>query len=73
MTDETAGKLANVLLGAAAIGVAIYVIKTPPLRRMAWRAAVTTLTGTAPVWFRAELQRAWAESGGAQPAGPALT
>jgi hypothetical protein len=73
MTEETANKVANVLLGAAAIGVAVYVIKTPPLRRIAWRLAVTTLTGTGPAWFRHELQRAWAESGQVHPAGPALT
>jgi hypothetical protein len=73
MTEESARKVANVLLGAAAIGVAIYVVKTPPLRRMALRLAVTALTGTAPVWFRNELQRAWAESGHVRPGGPALT
>ena len=73
MTEETAGKIANVLLGVAAVGAAVYVMKTPPLRRMAWRLAVTALTGTGPVWFRNELRRAWAESGGAPPGGPALT
>ena len=73
MTEESARKVANVLLGAAAMGVAIYVIKTPPLRRMAFRLAVTALTGTAPMWFRTELQRAWAESGQVPPGGPAVT
>lgn len=73
MTEESARKVANVLLGAAAIGVAIYVVKTPPLRRMALGLAVTALTGTAPAWFRNELQRAWAESGRVRPGGPALT
>jgi hypothetical protein len=73
MTEESARKIADVVLGVAAIGVAIYIVKTPPLRRMAWRLAVTTLTGAAPVWFRNELQRAWAESGQVRPGGPALT
>ena len=73
MTQETAGKIADVMLAAAAIGDAVYVIKTPPLRRMAWRLAVTAITGTLPVWFRHELQQAWAESGKVHPAGPALT
>lgn len=73
MTEESARKIANVVLGAAAIGVAIYIVKTPPLRRMAWRLAVTALTGTAPLWFRHELQRAWAESGQVRPGGPAVT
>ena len=73
MTQDTAEKIANGILAAAAVGVAVYVIKTPPLRRMAWRLALTALTGTGPVWFRNELQRAWAESGGVPPGGPALT
>ena len=45
MTDERAEQVANVLLAAAAVGVAVYVIRTPPLRRLAWRFAVTALTG----------------------------
>jgi uncharacterized protein (DUF2236 family) len=63
MTEDNARKVANVLLTVAALGAAYYVLKTPPLRRMAWRLAVTALTGTLPAWFGREMQHAWAESG----------
>ena len=63
MTEDNARRLANVILGAAALGVAWYVIKTPPLRRLAWRLTVTAVTVRVPAWFRRELQQAWAESG----------
>ena len=73
MTEDTARRVADVILAAAALGIAIYVVRTPPLRRIAWRLAVTTLTSTAPMWFRQELQHAWAESGHASPGQRALT
>ncbi len=63
MTDETAQKVANTLIGAAAVGVAFYVLRTPQMRRVAWRLAVTALTATAPRWLSGEVRRAWAESG----------
>ena len=63
MTDDNARKLANLILGAAALGVAYYVVKTPPLRKLAWRLAVTAVTGTLPAWFNRELRQAWADSG----------
>ena len=63
MTDERAEQVANVLLAAAAVGVAIYVVRTPSLRRLAWRFAVTALTGTLPAWIGREVQHAWTESG----------
>lgn len=63
MTEETAGKVANTLIGAAAVGVAYYVLRQPHLRRVAWRLAVTALTATAPKWLGGEVRRAWTESG----------
>ena len=51
---------------AAAVGVAVYVIRTPPLRRLAWRLAVTALTATLPAWIGREVQHAWSESGHAR-------
>ena len=63
MTNDRAEQIANVLLTAAAVGVAVYVMKTPPLRRLAWRLAVTALTGALPAWIGREVQNAWAESG----------
>jgi hypothetical protein len=63
MTQSTAEKIANVAIGAAVAGVAYYVVTTPSLRRLAWRLALTGLTGTLPGWFRQEIQHGWLESG----------
>jgi hypothetical protein len=62
MTDSTSEKVANIVIGAALAGAAYYVIRTPSLRRLAWRLVVTGLTVTAPTWFRQEIGQAWAES-----------
>ena len=63
MTEETTRKIANVILGAAALGAAFYVARTPPLRKVAWRLAVAAVTGTIPAWLAREVRDAWAESG----------
>jgi hypothetical protein len=62
MNESSAQRLANVLIGAAVIGVAYYVIRTPPLRRMAWRLVVTAATGSLPLWLRQEIQQGWEAS-----------
>jgi hypothetical protein len=62
MTEDAARKTANVLMGAAAIGVAYYVLRTPPLRRLAWRLATTALTISLPTWLGNEVREAWVES-----------
>ena len=67
MNDSSAQKLANVLIGAAVIGAAFYVVRTPSLRRLAWRIAVTAATGALPAWLQQEVQRGWAESGQGPP------
>ncbi len=48
MTHSTSEKLADLALGAAVVGAAVYVLKTPSLRRMAWRLAVIGVTRTHP-------------------------
>jgi hypothetical protein len=63
MTEESARKVANVILGAAALGAAYVVVRNPPLRRLAWRLAMTALTGTVPAWIGKEVHEAWIESG----------
>jgi len=67
MNESSAEKLANVLIAAAVVGAAIYVIRTPSLRRLAWRLAVTAATGALPAWLRQETERAWTESGRRSP------
>jgi hypothetical protein len=69
MNESSAQKLANVLIGAAVVGAAYYVVRTPSLRRLAWRLAVTAATGSLPLWLRQEIEHGWAESG-RHPADP---
>jgi hypothetical protein len=63
MTEESARKVANVILGAAVVGATYVVVTNPPLRRLAWRLARTVLIGTLPSWFGKEIHQAWVESG----------
>jgi hypothetical protein len=62
MTHTSAEKIANALIGAAILGAGYYVVKTPPLRRMAWRLTVAVLTGTIPAWLTQEIRNGWEAS-----------
>jgi hypothetical protein len=62
MTHANAEKVANVLIGAALAGAAFYVLKTPPLRRIAWRLTIAALTGTIPAWLAQEVRSGWEAS-----------
>lgn len=68
MTQSSAEKFANVVMGAAAVAGTYYVLKTPQLRRVAWRFLVTALTGTVPAWVSQEIKNGWEASG--HTAGP---
>ena len=63
MTEDSARTIANVVLGAAAVGAAYVVISNPPLRRLAWRLAVLGVTRKLPQWLSTEIQHAWKDSG----------
>lgn len=56
---EALADLALVALGAVA---AIYILRTPPLRRLAWRGLKYGLFTAAPALLWQETTRAWAES-----------
>jgi hypothetical protein len=62
MTQANAEKVANVFIGAAVVGAAYYVIRTPQLRRVAWRLTVAALTGTIPAWLTQEIRNGWEAS-----------
>ncbi len=62
MTEKTATQVANVVLGAAAVGALYVIARTPRLRRFAIGLAVSALTGAVPAWLTRELQQAWTES-----------
>lgn len=61
MTERQAEKVANLVIGAAAIGAAIYVLRNPALRRVLWGAARNTLIAGVPAWLVAETRNGWAE------------
>ena len=63
MTAKTAQTVANVALGAAALGAAYVIVRTPPLRRLAVGLALSALTGALPAWLTREAQHAWVQSG----------
>jgi hypothetical protein len=62
MTEDTARRVANGVMGLAAVGAACVVLSRPRLRRLAWQIALTALTGTLPVWLSREVRHAWADS-----------
>ena len=66
MTNERAEQAASVVLAVAAVSVAVVVLRTPALRRLAWRLTLTTLTGTLPTWVANEVRHAWSQSGSPQ-------
>lgn len=67
MTEKTATQVANVVLGAAALGAAYVIFKTPRLRRFALGLAMTGLSSTLPVWLAREVQQAWGDSATHRP------
>ena len=73
MTQTSAEKVANVLIGVAVVGAAFYVAKTPRLRRLAWRLGVAALTGTIPAWVSQEVKTGWEAAGRTPDRTPALT
>jgi hypothetical protein len=62
MTQASAEKIANVVVGAVMVGAAYYVVKTPRLRRLAWRLTVVAITGTLPAWLGEQIQEGWEAS-----------
>jgi hypothetical protein len=56
--EENAHRVANALMAAAVLGVGYYVVRTPALRRTAWRLLLAALTGTVPAWLNGEVRRA---------------
>jgi len=67
MTQSQAENVANIVIGAAAIGAAYYVMKTPSLRRLAWQLTVAAITGTIPAWMTREIRESWEASGAPPP------
>jgi hypothetical protein len=63
MTEASAQKVATVVLGAAVAAAAYYVVRTPRLRKLAWRLVLTAVTVSIPAWLGNEVEQAWSASG----------
>jgi hypothetical protein len=63
MTSANARTAANVVLGVAGVAAAYVVLTTPPLRRLAFKAARVWLGGALPAALLTTIGRAWVESG----------
>lgn len=62
MTRGAARTTANVVLAAAGLAAAYVVVTTPPLRRLAMRAARLWLGTTVPMYLLNETRHAWMAS-----------
>ena len=62
MMEEKARTTANIVMAAVAATAAVYVLRNPRLRRLAWRLARTWVTGPLAVWAATEVRHAWDES-----------
>ena len=62
MKEETARAVADAIVAAAAIGAAVVILRTPPLRRLAFGLARTAITTAVPAWLAREVRQAWEQS-----------
>ena len=62
MTEETARTIANVVVGAAVLGAAVVILRTPTLRRLAFGLARTAIVTGIPAWLTREVKQAWEAS-----------
>jgi hypothetical protein len=62
MTERQARAAANALMAAAALGAAVFVLRSPKLRRMAWQMARQYTRGPLAVWAAGSVRDAWTAS-----------
>ena len=63
MNENQARTAANIIMAAAALGAAVFILRNPKLRRMAWQLARQYATGPLAVWSTATVRNAWDASG----------
>jgi len=66
VTEDNARTVANVVLGAAVVGAAVIILRTPALRRLAFGLARTAVTVGIPAWMSREVREAW-QAGDSRP------
>jgi hypothetical protein len=62
MTEERARQTANVVMAAAALGAAVFVLRSPKLRRIAWQLARQYAGGPLAAWTASTVRDAWDQS-----------
>jgi hypothetical protein len=65
VTEAQARTTANMIMVAAALGAAVVVVRTPALRRLAWRLARQYAAGPLAASAAMALRQAWDESAAA--------
>lgn len=75
MTEKQARTTANVVMVAAALGAAVFILRQPKLRRMVWQLARQYATGPLAVWTAGTVRDAWdaSASTSARPEDPRAT
>jgi hypothetical protein len=68
MTEDRARQVANVVMAAAAVGAAVFVLRSPKLRRMAWQLARQYAAGPLAAWTATTVRDAWDRSDRSVPA-----
>ncbi len=63
MTEEQARTTANIVMAAAALGAAVFVMYSPKRRRLAWQLARQFAMGPLAVWAAGTTREAWDSSG----------
>ena len=63
MTEDRARQVANVVMAAAAVGAAVFVLRSPKWRRMAWQLARQYAAGPLAAWSATTVRDAWNVSG----------
>ncbi len=63
MSRDRARVVSNLVLASAAGALVYYVLRTPSLRALAWRATRTAVTSALPALLAREVTEAWQASG----------
>jgi len=71
MTTDRTSAMADFVVAAIGATVALYIMRTPPLRRLAWRLTKYAVGTMLPGYLVHETKRAWAETASSRRA-PAI-
>jgi len=63
VNEKQARTTANLVMAAAALGAAVFVLRDATRRRLAWRLLRQYATGPAAVWTAGMVRHAWDEAG----------